>query len=154
MRLRPLGLLLLPLLVLLMAAGAHATTVLRLSAEQVDALAKRIVEGRCVETREARVGLQQLSVTEYVFAVECVVKGDGLAEELRQSGGLLIVRQVGGPKATGSFTIVGLPAYEPGKRYRLALNGESTLGLTSPVGMGQGVRLLTTDPPSATRAQP
>jgi hypothetical protein len=135
---------------------ASATTVLRLTPAEVESLAQRIIEGRCVEVRATSVGGPEHSMraTEYVFVVERVLKGEGLADRVSRDGGRLVVRQLGGSDAAGrSALIVGMPRYEAGMRYRLALNGESSLGLTSPVGLGQGVtRLPDLDAP--TRPQP
>lgn len=138
---------------LLLAAGASATTVLKLSPQQVDDLAARIFEGRCVEVRPGPSTPDLPSSTEFVFDVEQVLKG-GI-----QPGRRLVVRQVGGPGAPqGSAHVVGMPTYAVGTRYRLALNADSGLGLTSPVGMGQGVRVLpdvaAPAPAPATTVQP
>src|SRR5204862_2139575 len=126
---------------LFLALPATATTVLNLSQAQVDELAQRIIEGRCVESRVVTLPDTSLSATEYVFQVERVLKG-----AVKLDGGRLVIRQVG---STGgedgksrSFMVVGMPRYEVGQRYRLALNGDSQLGLTSPVGFGQGVTRL------------
>jgi hypothetical protein len=121
----------------LVAGTASATTVLHLSPQQVDDLAARIVEGRCVEIRPGPTTPELPSSTEFVFDVEQVLKGE------IPPGQRLVVRQVGGPAAPqGSANVVGMPTYVVGTRYRLALNADSSLGLTSPVGMGQGVRVL------------
>ena len=144
MLIRPLVMLSAVLAALCLASPAAATTVLRLSRPQVEALAQRIIEGRCVEVRAGTALGTSMPATESVFVVERVLKGEGLAERVQRDGGRLIVRQVNG--------IVGMPRYEVGQRYHLALNGESELGLTSPVGFGQGVtRLPELAPPAATR---
>ena len=140
---------------LCLASPAAATTVLRLSPDQVESLAQRIIEGRCVEVRASTAPGTSLAATESVFVVERVLKGEGLAASVQADGGRLIVRQLNG--------VVGMPRYDVGQRYHLALNGESQIGLTSPVGMGQGVRRLpevatpplpVTPPVSSTGAQP
>jgi hypothetical protein len=127
----------------LAAAPAAATSLLKLTPEQVDQLAARIVVARCVAVRPTAVPGWNRPATEYVLQVERVLKGQGLEERLRTTGGRLTIRQAGVPLEDGSsWHIPGMPRYEVGARYRLALNGDSTLGLTSPVGLGQGVRLL------------
>lgn len=149
--------LLLPVLALaaLLPARSPATTVLALKPAEVDALAQRIVEGRCLEVRAASVPGQGAPATEYVFLVERVLKGEGLAEQVARDGGRLIVRQVGGFSSEGrSLVVPGMPRYVAGKRYRLALNGESELGLTSPVGLGQGVTQLPDLPEASSTAAP
>ena len=155
MLIRPLVVLSALVAALCLASPAAATTVLRLSPDQVESLAQRIIEGRCVEVRAATAPGTSLAATEYVFVVEHVLKGDGLAECVERDGGRLVVRQLNG--------VVGMPRYEVGQRYHLALNGDSAIGLTSPVGMGQGVTRLpevatppmsVTAPVSSTGAQP
>ena len=153
MLIRPLVMLSALVAALCLASPAAATTVLRLSPDQVESLAQRIIEGRCVEVRAATAPGTSLAATESIFVVENVLKGDGLAECVQRDGGRLIVRQLSG--------VVGMPRYEVGQRYRLALNGDSAIGLTSPVGMGQGVTRLpdvaspaTTPPLTSTGAQP
>jgi hypothetical protein len=125
---------------------ARATTLARLDAAQVDALAHRIVEARCVEVRPAKVPGLATPAIAYLFEIERVIKGDELAARVAKGDCELVVRQLGDAPGSGSFTVLGLPAYQPGARYRLALNGESRLGLTSPVGFGQGVVLLSPAP--------
>jgi hypothetical protein len=143
----------LALVALLAATTASATSVRRLSPTEVDALAARIFEGRCLSARSITVG-EGLPATEYVFAVDNVLKGEGLEESLRGAGGRLVVRQVGGSREDGStYRVVGVPEYRVGARYRLALHGESRLGLTCPVGLSQGVRQLEA-PPTTTAATP
>jgi hypothetical protein len=138
------------LVTLLLATTAGATSLRKLSPEDVDALAARIVEGRCLSARVVDVPGAYFPATEYVFAIDNVVKGEGLEARLRADGGRLVVRQVGGVREDGSqYHVIGMPEYAVGSRYRLALNGESFLGLTSPVGLGQGVRVLGEPTPSA-----
>ena len=133
-----------PLLALLLAAlasSAPATTVARLTPAEADALAHRIVEARVVAARGVQVAGTTIEATEYELAVERVVKDDGsVAAAIAQRNGILVIRQIG---------IVGMPGYSMQARYRLALNGESQLGLTSPAGLGQGVQRLPDLPAAA-----
>jgi len=130
-------------LLALLASAAAATTVRPLTAEQVDSLADRVFEGTCVEVRVVEPSDVPFPVTESVFVVERVIKGDALAQQVAAGHARLTVRQAGGTGPSGHVWIIpGMPAYEVGARYRLALNGDSAWGLTSPVGLGQGVARL------------
>lgn len=126
------------------AGAAQATTVARLTPSQVDALARRIVEGRVVASHVVQLEGTALHATEYEIAVDRVLKDDGsIAPQLAARNGILVIRQLGARLPGDTFTgIPGLPEYRIGARYRLALNGDSRRGLTSPVGFGQGVRIL------------
>jgi hypothetical protein len=132
----------------LVALGASATTVAPLTSKQVEALADRIFEGRCVSVAVVPVEGLATPALEYVFEVESVSKGTALAARVADGDRKLVVRQLGGRDEGGRwFGVYGMPAYVPGARYRLSLVGESAIGLTSPVGLWQGVTLLS--PPAA-----
>lgn len=144
-RSRPLARAALLLAAVLLSHRAAATTVLPLSPAEVDARAARIVVGRCVSAANVEtVPGAHFPATEYVFEVEQVLKDDGrLAALVAHSEGRFTFRQVGGRRPDGSvFSVPGVPRFEPGRRYRVALHGDSRLGLTSPVGLGQGVVAL------------
>lgn len=138
---RPLRAVALVAMVLLVAAPAAATLVVRLSPEDVDARADRVFVGTCRGVRVVRATGVPFPVTEYVFELEDVIQG---ASRLPGGPGARIVfRQAGGTAPDGSsWRIPGMPRYREGQRYRLALHGDSSVGLTSPVGLGQGVRHL------------
>jgi hypothetical protein len=120
-------------------APALATTVVPLSAERAETMARRVVEARVVAVHDVQVTGTEIAAAEYELAVERILKDDGsLARQVAQLNGIVRIRQV--------QTILGMPRYETGARYRLALNGDSVLGLTSPVGLGQGVALLEAAP--------
>jgi len=67
-------------------------------------------------------------VLEYVFAVQGGIKGV-------QTGETVVFRQVG----TGLQGTLDIPHYQKGQELLLFLHGDSRLGLTSPVGLAQGV---------------
>ena len=136
------------LLATLLALPAAATTVRKLTPSEVDALAHRIVEARVVAAHDVQVEGTETLAVEYELAVERILKDDGsVAPQLLQRNGMLVIRQVGSLEPGGFFGVIGMPRYVVGSRYRLALNGDSARGLTSPVGMGQGVARLGDDPP-------
>src|SRR5262249_51630934 len=98
--------------------------------------AERIVVVRVVSRTGGRdpVGLP---ATVYRLRVERVLKGS--------AGRRLVIKQLGVPEpvpdaATGvvTFPVDGMPVYEPGRRYLLFLNGTSSIGFTSPVGLTMG----------------
>lgn len=148
---RSLRLLAASLLLLAFVSAASATTVVQLAPGQADALARRIVEATVVAAREVPVDGMTMTAVEYDLAVSLVVKDDGsVGPQLASNAGILRIRQLGSlDPSNDSGRIVGMPRYEQGARYRLALNGESARGLTSPVGFGQGVQLLAAPPKSA-----
>ncbi len=143
------------LLLLAVAPPAPATTVIALTPSEVDALAHRIVEARVVGAADVRVAGGIVAI-EYELAVERVIKDDGsVAPQMAQNAGRMTLRQVGSLDRTRPVAVIGMPRYVVGERYRLALNGDSVLGLSSPVGLGQGVtRLGEAEPPSAAAPAP
>lgn len=137
--------------VLLAATPALATTVLRLTPDEVDGLAHRIVEGRVVAAHDVQVTGTEATAVEYELAVDRILKDDGsVTDAMARRNGILLIRQLGSLDGLGASTgIPGMPRYVVGERYRLALNGDSSKGLTSPVGMGQGVQRLPETPAPA-----
>ena len=87
-------------------------------------LADRIFLGQCVSFEDVVDPVLQMPVTEYRFVVQQGIKGVGTGEEI-------LVRQIGG--------IFDIPRYQKGERLLIFLHVDSQLGLTSPVGMGQGI---------------
>ncbi|MEM7244784.1 MAG: hypothetical protein AAF533_05540 [Acidobacteriota bacterium] len=126
---------------LFVGSHASATTLVPMTPKQVVSEAARIFVGTCVDTQPITVTGGMLA-TEYTFRVESVQKGEDLRASLEAGRRLYRFRQYGGLQDGRRSGIVGLPQYEVGQRYRLALRGESQLGLTSPVGFGQGVQSL------------
>jgi hypothetical protein len=77
-------------------------------------------------------------VTLVTFQVEDALKGP--------VGSTYTLKQIGGRLPTGeSLRIDGIPSYTVGESYVVFLNGPSSLGLSSPVGLSQGrFRIATT----------
>jgi len=110
--------------------------------------ADRIFAGICTARREGDmpVGKSRLAYTEYTFKVTDVIKGN--------IGKTLAIRQVDLGRRPGEVGPNGkpllvrnplpLPDYLPGEHILLALVKESGLGLTSPVGVSQGVFRIST----------
>jgi hypothetical protein len=105
------------------AAPSWALTVRALSADELLARADRVVHARCiaVTTTSPRAGLE---VSEITLAVAETLKGRP-AEQV-------VVRQLGGPWRRF------VPTCAVGDEVLLFLHAPSRVGLTSPVGLGQG----------------
>jgi hypothetical protein len=98
--------------------------------EQMTQRAARIFSGRCTGSRiEVDPALNRRVVVS-TFHVQRAVKG--------VKGGPVTVRMLAGPASAPGSEPAGVPTFRPGEEVVLFLYGESTLGLTSPVGLGQG----------------
>jgi hypothetical protein len=116
----------------LVARPAAAMTILPLDLPALTQQAARIFVGR-VEHIESGRDANGLPVTWTTFAVEQTVKGpDGTHVTLKQLGASL------GPADARVLPHPGLPRYRPGESVVLFVHPQSALGLTSPVGLGQG----------------
>lgn len=87
-------------------------------------LADRIFVGKCVSSEEIVDPVLQLPVTEHRFVVQQGIKGVDVGAEI-------LVRQLS--------QISGTTRHRKGERLLIFLHGDSRVGLTSPVGMGQGI---------------
>lgn len=121
------------LLVVLLGSGGtlQATQVRPLTLEQLSQRAATIFSGRCTGVRvesDPNVGW----VTLATFEVERAVKGRvGRTATLRLLGGRSDLE----PRAA---EVPGMPRFRRGDEVVLFLYGTSAIGLTSPVGLGQG----------------
>ena len=106
-----------------------AASVDRINLFEMVRVADRIFWGRCLQSEPGREPATGLPVTTYVFQVLRGIKGASAGESIR-------FRQLRGG-ATGSLR--GLPEYPRGQDILLFLYPDSRLGLTSPVGLVQGV---------------
>lgn len=116
----------------------EASQVRSIDLEQMTERAARIFSGRCVATEvvfDAAVGSR---VTVATFRVDRAVKGT--------PGRTVTIRMLGastGDRMEGDAA--GVPAFRVGEEVVLFLYGESALGLTAPVGLGQGRFEIVTD---------
>jgi hypothetical protein len=116
----------------------EASQVRSIDLEQMTQRAARIFSGRCVATEvvfDATVGGR---VTVATFSVDRGVKGTPERT--------VTVRMLGastGDRREGDTA--GVPAFRVGEEVVLFLYGESALGLTAPVGLGQGRFEIVTD---------
>lgn len=91
--------------------------------------ADRIFWGRCLQAEPGREASTGLPVTAYTFEVLRGIKGARAAQSIR------FQQLTGGPAGA----VRGLPVFSPGQEILLFLYPDSRLGLTSPVGLAQGI---------------
>lgn len=118
----------------LSAAVSHGTTGRATPLAELAQSAGRIFRGHCIAatTEEMTIAGVRIRVTSYRFSVGEHLKGTGPA--------VIEFRQVG-TRDNSRFDlgrIAGLPTYRPGDEYVLFLLPESSAGLTSPAGAGEG----------------
>jgi hypothetical protein len=119
------------LLALLAPATADASRIRPVNLEEMIGRSATIVAGRCLDVATERHPDLGLDVTRITLQVDRTLKGRG--------GPTLTVRMAGADPAGGRGPrVAGLPAFRRGEEVILFLYGESTVGLTSPVGLGQG----------------
>ena len=105
------------------ALPAAASQVRPVNLEQLTARAGLIFAGRCIASSAVQDPALEREITVATFEVERAVKGE--------AGAAVTIRMLGGDEP-------GLPRFAVGEEVVLFLYGESVLGLTSPVGLGQG----------------
>lgn len=133
-----------PVILVLWPAVATALSVRTLTLEELVTRSRTIFVGRCVAVREVEKGWAGLPVTEAEFSVAESVKSDAAPAGPRAgaspvvagstTGNRVRVRQISGRAVPGLGT-----RFQVGQEVLLFLHGDSTTGLTSPVGMAQGV---------------
>ncbi len=107
-----------------------ATTVQTVNLFEMVRLADRVFWGKCLKMKTKLDGATGFLVTAYTFEVREGIKGVNAGETV-------VFRQISqGPKG---FGIPGLPQYHKGQEALLFLHADSRIGLTSPVGLSQGV---------------
>lgn len=119
----------------LLGAPARASQVRPINIEEMTGRAARIFAGRCVEVQTTVDPAFGHEVTLATFEVDRVVKGS--------LGRTISVRMPGGDDASGGTA--GMPLFRPGEEVVLFLYGESEMGFSSPVGLGQGRFSVVTD---------
>lgn len=107
-----------------------ATSVTTVNLAEMVRNADRVFYGRCVSTRESVEPETGMAIVEYEFEVLEGLKGVRTGETIR-------IRQLDSEKA--GLRLPGIPSYQTGQELLLFLHGDSRLGLTSPVGMAQGL---------------
>ena len=104
-----------------------SSTVRPVNLEEMTTQAAIIFAGRCVASEVVRDGSLGLDVTVATFEATRWIKGDARPR--------VTLRFLA---ATPDSRIMGLPGFTTGEELVLFLHGVSDLGLTSPVGLGQG----------------
>jgi hypothetical protein len=107
------------------------TTVRTVNLPEMVEYSQRVFYGKCLSIQSALDPDTGLSVREYRFLVLEGLKGAKSGEEIS-------VRQLLG-MGQRHPVLPGLPQYRKGQKLLLFLHGDSRLGLTSPVGMAQGI---------------
>ena len=120
------------LLAVAAALPAFATSVLPVDLGQMIDQAAVAFQGTVVDVRTGRDPQTGTLVTMTTFRIDDVLKG--------AVPGSYTIKQIGGEDAsTGlKFRAVGVPTYKTGETYVLFMNGVSSQGFTSPVGLSQG----------------
>lgn len=120
--------LLVGLLVVLQAAPALATSVLRLTVDDLTDRAEVIVHGRCLskQARQTPDGV----VTDYRFAVIEGLKGAARGE--------LAFTAFGGVLGRRGSAIAGAPSYEVGEEVLVFLDAPNAAGWRNAIGLAQG----------------
>lgn len=102
----------------------HVKT-LRFDLEEITKEADRIFSGKCKEVKEIKYDEQsKLPIVQYTFTIDKNIKGLKDKKEITFKQWKAISNENG---------------YKKGKKYILFLHGDSNIGLTSPVGLEQGL---------------
>jgi hypothetical protein len=122
---------------LLAPAPSRASQVLPVNLEERVRHAGHVVSGRVTEVQVVQDERVHGQVTLVTLEVSRAAKG--------QAGRTLTFRMFGGLGANGQPVVAGLPRFDPGEEVILFLHPEGRLGLTSPVGFGQGKFVVSRD---------
>jgi len=120
----------------LVSSLSLASQVRLVNLEQMTQRATRIFSGRCTQTRVEYDAALGRNITAATFRVQRVVKG--------VSETIVTVRMLSDGGATNDSP-AGVPVFHRGEEVVLFLYGESSLGLSSTVGLGQGRFAVLTD---------
>ena len=116
---------------LALALPAWATSVLPLYFDQIVDMSAVAFQGICTGNRVGR-DEKGFVATYTTFLVQDVLKGE--------AGQTYTIKQIGGELPDGSLRVKmhGTPTFTQGGRYIVFLNGVSSAGFSSPVGLFQG----------------
>jgi hypothetical protein len=124
---------------LVLAAPAHATSVLPLYLDEVIDQSTTAFEGTVTENHSARDPVTNDIVTYTTFSVSDVLKGSVPSTyTIKQIGGVLPAEKV-------QFRVFGIPKFTVGQDYIVFMAGVSAEGFSSPIGLGQGRFVVTQD---------
>ena len=120
-------------LFLIVSANSYAAMVVPLGLDRLHGDAEYIFLGECTSNNVDFDRISNMVVTYTTFEVVESFKGTlGRTHTIKQVGGAL-------PGADMVTKFAGVPQFEVGKRYVLFLPPVSTLGFSTPVGLGQGL---------------
>ncbi len=124
---------------LMLAAPAHATTVLPLHLDQVIDYSTTAFEGTVTDNHSARDPVTRDIVTYTTFTVSDVLKGSVPST--------YTIKQIGGelPEENVRFQAFGIPKFKVGQEYVVFMTGVSAQGFSSPMGLGLGRYTVTKD---------
>ena len=120
----------------LLGSSLLASQVRLVNLEQMTQRAARIFSGRCIQTSIEYDAALDRNITVATFRVQRAVKG--------VSETVVTVRMLSDGGATNDSP-AGVPVFHSGEEVVLFLYGESSLGLSSTVGLGQGRFSVLTD---------
>ncbi len=127
------------LLLSILAGSAEASQIRPLNLDQMSRRADRIFAARCVSVRTEEDPRLGQPVTFVTLTVTRRAKGDAHGQVTIK----LLGRQDARERDRGE--VDGLPRFAPGEELILFLYGDSSRGLTSPVGFGQGKFVIIPD---------
>jgi hypothetical protein len=119
------------LVIFLMAGSAAAISVRTVNLNEMVLSADRVFLGKVVRIDDSYDSRLEIDVTVYTFSVLEGIRGP-------KTGDTVQIRQVGS-RGRKYSPVPGLPGYSKGQEVLLFLHGDSRFGLTSPVGLSQGV---------------
>ncbi len=119
-------------LALVVATGATAATVRPLLLDEIIDSAATAFQGRCIANRTEIDAATNLVVTYTTFEISDVLKGKVATTH--------VIKQIGGtlPDGMSGMLVHGVPRFVVGEEYVVFLAGVSSLGFSSPIGLGQG----------------
>mgnify|MGYP000880109906 FL=1 len=120
-----------------LAGPAQAASVRPLTLDQLIDQSTTVIEATAVANRSERDEKTGFIVTYTTFAVKDVLKGT--AEKTH------VIKQIGGvvPGEGMAYKVSGIPKFTEGQDYVVFLAGVSTIGFSSPIGLGQGRFMIT-----------
>lgn len=132
---------------LILAAQVQATMTLQMNLEEMTTRAGKIFRGTVIDVKADTIeaGGAELPMLTYRFLVSDMYKGS--PNEVRGDKAIVVVRMIGNLKSGPTRTEGGLvkfggfrdaPQLKPGGDYLLFTTRESSIGLSVPVGLGQG----------------
>jgi hypothetical protein len=137
------------LMALLIATTGSATSVKQMNLEELSEHAEMIFRGKVVSVTDGKVavGGGELATVTYRILVEDEIRGAFPVQKGVKYYDLTMVGKSRAGQASGSssrvFSITGLPRVQVGRTYLFMTTPRSSIGLSTTVGLGQGIFLIT-----------